>query len=140
MKRKLLLFLFALLSFALHADDKNHRMVIYFKNGEQVNFIIKENPVVTFNGKNIRVKTKIYTVECLRSEIEDIRFEEISTNVEVIDYHGNGTMTIFDASGRIVSLVNSDSPKADKCLLESFKPGLYIIKLPNQQTIKMMKK
>lgn len=140
MKRNLLLFIFALLSFALHADDNNHRMVVYFKNGEQVNFVLKENPVVTFNGKNIRIKTNIYSIECLRSEIENLYFEEISTNVEAIDYIGNGMITIYNASGRILSSVNSNSSKSGKCLLESFSPGIYIIRFPNKQTVKMIKK
>ena len=140
MKRNLLLFIFALLSFALHADDNNHRMVVYFKNGEKVNFILKENPVVTFNDKNVRIKTNIYSIECLRSEIEDLRFEEINTNIEAIDYLGNGMITIFDASGRMVFSVNSNSSNSDKCLLESFSPGIYIIKFPNKQTIKLIKK
>ena len=140
MRIKQVLFLLAYITFSVNADSKNHRMVISFKSGEQLSFIVNDKPEVTFYEGNICVKTTKNSIDYLRSEIKNFHFEEITASVETIEYLGNGIITIFDLSGNIVASVKGGFTIAEKLLIDSFKPGMYLIKINNQQTIKYLKK
>lgn len=138
--RKILLLLIALLPMIVSADDvKKHRMIVSLKSGEKVSFVVSEKPEVTFDGDKFCVKTTKSTFDYLRSDINDFYFEESGTDLETLEYVGNGLATIYDMSGHIVTTLKEDSPQAAKLLIDSFKPGMYIIKIGNQ-SIKYLKK
>lgn len=138
--RKFLLLLIVLLPAIASADDvKKHRMIVNLKSGEKVSFVVSEKPEVTFDGDNFCVKTTKSTFDYQRSAINDFYFEESSTGIEAFEYVGNGLVTIYDMSGHIVTTLKGDSPKVAKLLIDSFKPGMYIIKIGNQ-SIKYLKK
>ena len=118
---------------------KKHRMIVSFKSGEKVSFVVSEKPEVSFDGDKFRVTTTKSSFDYLRSEIDDFQFEEISTGIESLEYVGNGVVTIYDISGHIVATQKGGSTKVAKLLIDSFKPGMYIIKIGNQ-TIKYLKK
>ena len=85
MRIKQVLFLLAYITFSVNADSKNHRMVISFKSGEQLSFIVNDKPEVTFYEGNICVKTTKNSIDYLRSEIKNFHFEEITASDETIE-------------------------------------------------------
>lgn len=138
--KKLFLFLIALLPLTVSAEDvKNHLMIVNLKSGEKVGYIVSEKPEITFEGDNFSVKTSKSTIDYLRSDIVDFYFEDTDTGIEALEYVGNGTVAIYDMSGNTLASLKGESPKTAKLLIDSYKPGLYIIKIGNQ-SIKYLKK
>ena len=142
MKKVLLLIIMTLLfSIGVFADSvKNHCLVIILKNGDQVSYIVSEKPELTFAGENLCVMTSTSYFEYLRSDVVDFHFEETETGIETLVYTGNNCVTIYDISGHQVAKLKGGNLKAAKLLIDSFIPGMYIIKIGNQQIIKYLKK
>ena len=115
-------------------------MVVSFNSGEHVDFVVSEKPQITFDGDKFCVKTSSSTFEYNRSDIVDFHFEETETGIESLEYVGSETITVYDMSGHQVATLRGESPKAAKILIDTFNPGMYIIKIGNKQTIKYLKK
>lgn len=121
-------------------EPRGHKMILSFKNGDDIAFVLKDKPQISFSGNQFVLDSSTGTFEYLRSDIEDFRFEEIETSVESIEYRGEGDVTIYDMEGRLVATLRNESLSSAKMYLNSFKSGMYIIKIGNQQTIKYLKK
>ena len=141
MKQLLLIFLLAFLPLGVSAEDtKSHRMVVSFKSGEHVEFIVSEKPLITLDGNKFCVTTSSSTFDYNRSDIADFHFEETETDIETLEYVGNEMITIYNMSGHQVATLRGESKKKKKILIDTFNPGMYIIKIGNKQTIKYLKK
>ena len=138
--RKFLVFLVTLLTLSASAEDaKGHKMVLCFKDGNKVAFVIKDKPQISFSGDKIVIESTNGSIDYLRSNVEDFHFDEIETSVESIEYNGEGNVYIFDLNGHLITMMKDDSLNSAKILLDSFKSGMYIIKIGNQ-SIKYLKK
>lgn len=125
---------------ANYTEAKSHKMVLSFKSGDKVTFVLSDKPVLTFAGDKLVVESSTGTIEYLRSDIDDFHFDEIETSVESIEYAGDDNVTIYDMNGRIVAKLGNESFESAKTYLNAFKQGMYIIKIGNKQTIKYLKK
>lgn len=117
-----------------------HKLIVLLKSGEKIAFVLKDKPQISFNGNQFVIDSTTGSIEYLRSDIEDFHFEESETNVESIEYSGDGNVTIYDINGHMLAKLNNESLNSAKLYLEGYKPGLYIIKIGNKQTIKYLKK
>lgn len=137
---RILIFLLALLPLAASSDGiKSHCMVVYLKSGDQVRFLVSEKPQITFENDVLRISSNTSTIDYIRSDVDEFYFEEIETGIETLEYVGDGVVSIFDMSGQLITTLRGETPQVAKFLLNSFKPGLYIIKIGNQ-SIKYLKK
>ena len=125
---------------ANYTEAKSHKMVLSFKSGDKVTFVLSDKPVLTFAGDKLIVESSTGTIEYLRSDIDDFHFDEIETSVESIEYAGDDNVTIYDMNGRVVAKLGNESFDSAKTYLNAFKQGMYIIKIGNKQTIKYLKK
>ena len=120
-------------------EPMGHKMILSFKNGDIVSFVLKDKPEISFSGGLFVIDSKTGAIEYQRSDIEDFHFEEIETSVESIEYSGNSSVTIYDMNGHLIANLRNESLNSAKMYLNTFKPGMYIIKIGNQ-TIKYLKK
>lgn len=125
---------------ANYTEAKSHKMVLSFKSGDKVTFVLSDKPVLTFAGDKLVVKSSTGTIEYLRSDVDDFHFDEIETSVEAIEYAGDDNVTVYDMNGRIVAKLGNESFESAKTYLNAFKQGMYIIKIGNKQRIKYLKK
>lgn len=118
---------------------KTFKMIVTLKNGEQVTFALSDKPEVSLTGERFVVNSTSNTIDCLRSDIVDFHFEEIATSVVPISYTGQDEIKVYDMSGHEVATHRGSLSEA-KIKMNSYSPGLYIIKIGNKVTIKYLKK
>ena len=121
------------------SPPKSYKMIINLKNGEQITFVLSDKPEVTFAGDRLVVNSTSNTIDCSRSDIVDFHFEEIKTDIASISYNGQDEIKIYNMSGQEVATHKGTLSEA-KIMLDSYRPGLYILKVGNKVTIKYLKK
>jgi hypothetical protein len=119
---------------------KAYKMIVSLKSGEHVSFILIEKPEITFTSVDLVVTTGLNKVDYLRADISDFHFEEIETGIASICYKGLEEVKIYNMSGLEVASLKGGSVSEAKLLLNSYKPGAYIIKVGNKVTIKYLVK
>ncbi len=153
MKKLILACLVAALSFPVFAagDEEVLCLVVAYTNGEEINFALAEEPVITYSNGTITVVGDEYTIEDLDLEdldryyfsetipggIDGITATDGSSTrfsdgkVYVTGLKGNDKVRIYTVDGRIVGSVSATSD-GNACIdLNGLKGGAaYILRTP----------
>lgn len=131
-------------------------LVLEFVNGDLVEYELAEKPVVKFSGDNLEVVSAAASAEYASADVKKFYFTLISTSIETatgsvlrFQYTDNENVTVsgttaktvllYDASGRLVGR-QSVSDGMAKVSLSALSPGVYILKLDNEQNIKIIRR
>ncbi len=74
--RKIRLTIFLLLMLLSPYAMAQNNLVVYLNDGSSATFPLPENPEITFAGENFKVISSTATIELLRSDVKDFRFEK----------------------------------------------------------------
>lgn len=104
-----------------------------------VTFSFEETPVVTFSEEILKASTGSISVEFPFNDIEKITFEDRPTSIQSVGIkEGNGMVSIYDISGRLIRKYKSVEGKTSVDL-SSLPSGIYVIN-DGKRTYKIIKK
>lgn len=134
MKRFLILLVQALLVAAVCAETK---MIIHQRHGGNVEVMLKDKPVATYEEKNLVVDTDVATMRFELREIEKVTFEDVATRIDAVSVrsHEDGTSRVYTLGGVLVKEVN-EGKEID---LSQLAKGTYVIK-NNKHSYKIIKR
>lgn len=128
---------------------------IYLKNGKSVVYSFSENPVITFANDKIKWQTNTASTSYSFSEfdhyelvsatdgIENIEADyKFSSNGNIVSIKGisdNDRIAVYDISGRVQNDCIDKNGSEATINLQSKPNGVYIIKLNNTNTYKIVK-
>lgn len=158
MKRNLLSFLLLLFSFmAVAQTEAQHKLVIYLNDGNRADFVLAEQPKITFSGDSLCVTSPTTTVEIARVAVKNFKFEKCEENESSIETpHSEVSITTRGESITLTGLTNGEiitvysidgkamakATAVDGCCtiaLDSLASGIYLINICTT-TIKYLKK
>ena len=144
MKRSIILMLGLCTLVGASAQEKALRVEL--TDGKAEYFKLAENPVMTFEGENVRIASTSLTSDYPRVDVVSMTFVDASAGIEapaqgVTVYSYDGTtfrcpgndITVYDLQG--VRLADT----ADSVNVSSFPSGIYVIRT-NNKSIKITKK
>lgn len=104
-----------------------------------VTFSFEETPVVSFSEEILKASTGSISVEFPFNDIEKITFEDRPTSIQSVGIkEGNGMVSIYDISGRLIRKYKSVEGKTSVDL-SSLPSGIYVIN-DGKRTYKIIKK
>ena len=158
MKRHLLSFLLLLCGFMAAAQaEAQHKLVIYLNDGNRADFVLAEQPKITFSGDSLCVTSPTTTVEIARVAVKNFKFEKYEENESSIEApHSEVSITTRGESITLTGLTNGEiitvysidgkamakATAVDGCCtiaLDSLASGIYLINICTT-TIKYLKK
>ena len=158
MKRHLLSVLLLLCGFMAAAQaEPQHKLVIYLNDGNRADFVLAEQPKITFSGDSLCVASPTATIEIARVAVKNFKFEKYEENESSIEApHSEVSITTRGESITLTGLTNGEiitvysidgkamakATAVDGCctiVLDNFTRGIYLINL-NTTTIKYLKK
>ena len=146
---------------------ETNTLVLNFKDGRQWSVFFEREPVVSFSGSTIAVTGQINNasvklISCDRSEISDYRFEKRSTDDvnaigkvskkelkiiqegDVIYFYGltgaGKTIRVYDLYGKAYPATTSSDGTSEIFSLYGIPKGIYVVRIDNKQSIKIIKK
>lgn len=146
-------FLFSVVS--LHAVSTH--LVLELKSGEKYLFLIKENPAMVFSERSVVIEGKSdcsYLVENVKGYhfiSDEVTATESFTNSDIFitqtddktflisNIDGSSVVYVVDLSGVVLSSVPADENGVASVTLPQSK-GLYIIKVGNNKSFKVLRK
>lgn len=100
-----LLFLFLITVLSVHADDE--ALVIKKKNGTEISFPLTTQPVITFDGLVMRVKSNTKDVSFDFSDLEKYNFQERPVEG---DANADGQVNVTDIVATVNKIMGNDDP------------------------------
>lgn len=155
--RYIALCLFLMLSFrAAFAADNADRLILNYVNGESVEILLSEMPVITFEGDELKLSTTSTTLKCPLADLQDYTFDGASMSLDdrlipnfsfkqdgdlltVKSADGKPNIKLYDIQG--IEMSPAVRIADDACLIsiEDFVPGVYVILIDNH-SFKIVKK
>lgn len=141
------------------AQESQSALIVDMASGETHSFLLSEKPEIIFEDKSLRLRTSKVEVSFMRSDIANCHFAKIQTSINQVsnnelrivsleenrlDIYGlnnpEETVNVYDLNGHICNAdVQMYGNKA--CIFLTALPnGVYIIKIGNRQTIKIIRK
>ncbi|MBQ5751402.1 MAG: hypothetical protein IIV89_01010, partial [Bacteroidaceae bacterium] len=110
MNRSLLSFLLLLCGFIAAAQaETQHKLVIYLNDGNTADFVLAEQPKITFSGDNLCVTSPTATIEILRVAVKNFKFEKCEENENSIEApHSDINITTQKESITLTGLTNGE--------------------------------
>lgn len=126
MKKLIMVLAMALMAIGVKAETK---LIIHQKDGAEVDVLLKEKPVGTYEGAEFVVTSEDAVLRFPLSELAKITFEEDATRVEsvTVQSKGSGMSRIYDISGKLVKTL----PEGETVDLTDLQRGIYIVKNNN---------
>ena len=128
------------------ATAQEKALRVELTDGKAEYFKLAENPVMTFEGENVRIASPALTSDYPRADVVSMTFVDASAgisapaqNATVYSYDGTtfscpgNAITVYDLQG--VRLADA----ADSVSLAGFPAGVYVIRT-NNKSIKVTKK
>ena len=151
MKKKILLFLLALLPLAANADDA--QIVIKQKSGNETVLKLSTNPVITFEGEKMVVASDVIQISIPMDDIDDYVVSDGTTAIEPVKAQPQYTrghvifsgmpagspVYIHTLNGKVVAKQAADASGKADVSLENLPKGAYIISSQNS-SIKVINK
>lgn len=158
--RRLILFMCCLLfvSFA-RAQTEKTALVLLFTNGGTQSFLLQDEPILTFEGSILTVVSNSIRAAYPRSDISEFYFELRPVGIQekkkddlCFVYLNNNQVVVqgltekdkdirvFDVSGIICGVETVYDGTTATISLDKLNRGVYIIKINNRQSIKIVKK
>jgi hypothetical protein len=155
MKKKLLLLVLALLPMKMLANDT--AFVVELNNGTTANYYLQDKPTLTMEGSKINFSTTTVQASYERDEVKKFYFinetsgvKEMAKNslvykqidadhFEIIGLSQNDQITVCDMTGRLIGDVSRTKDKVT-VNLSGHQKGIYLIKVGDSETIKIIRK
>jgi hypothetical protein len=155
MMKKLLLLVMALLPMRMLANDT--AFVVELNNGTTANYYLQDKPTLTMEGSKINISTTTVQASYERDEVKKFYFinetsgvKEMAQNslvykqidadhFEIIGLSQNDQITVCDMTGRLIGDVSRTKDKVT-VNLSGHQKGIYLIKVGDSETIKIIKK
>lgn len=154
--KKLLLIAFLFIGIVAKADNL---LVIEMKDASKVTFNLEEKPTIHFSDDKLLLESekvaaeynlnnvlKFYFTKIINTDIENIKEEikeiHFSYFDEVLDIEGieeNDIISIYNISGKIVDINYNRNSNNAKISLRELPKGIYIVKVSEKHTIKILK-
>ena len=145
MKLKLLLILLFIATLSTYAD--NARVVIKQKSGNETILELATNPVITFSGEDMVVKTNLTTISIPLGDIDNYTAYDGTTDIRSLSddpQYVNGHVIfsglaqgaearVYTIDGRFVSRQPADASGRVDISLDSLPKGVYVISTPNSK-------
>ncbi len=161
MKKTLLALTLLLLSSALYAGEKKV-LSVFMTDGTNVSFYLKEQPLVTFVGDDVKIVSTTEEAVIARAQVDRFEFltdmpagiEEIEAdddetsrgNIEILKeaiyisgMTPNSRALLFSLKGQMLASATADGEGNASLSLESLPAGIYLINY-NKTTIKFIKR
>lgn len=130
----------------LTAIPSNTCLRLSLTNGSSETYLLDEQPVLTYPGQNLLIKTSKISTEYPREEVKKIDFiEDTNSSVEVSDISTTYSFAdnVFYCEGNEIHVYNTSGQKVatgfDRVSLRDLSSGIYIINI-KKQTIKLIKR
>jgi len=154
MKKQILLMI---LSLPLVAMAGNMAFVIELSNGTTANFLLQDKPTLRMEDTKINISTNTVQASYEKAEVKRFYFTNEASGVkkmapnnivykqidgdrfEIIGLSKNEQITVCDITGGLICDVSRTNDKAT-INLSGHKQGVYLIKVGNCKTIKIIKK
>ena len=155
MKKKLLLLILAVLPMRMLANDT--AFVVELNNGTTANYYLQDKPTLTMEGSKINFSTTTVQASYERDEVKKFYFinetsgvKEMAKNslvykqidadhFEIIGLSQNDQITVCDMTGRLIGDVSRTKDKVT-VNLSGHQKGIYLIKVGDSETIKIIRK
>lgn len=154
--KKLLLIAFLFIGIVAKADNL---LVIEMKDASKVTFNLEEKPTIHFSDDKLLLESekvaaeynlnnvlKFYFTKIINTDTENIKEEikeiHFSYFDEVLDIEGieeNDIISIYNISGKIVDINYNRNSNNAKISLRELPKGIYIVKVSEKHTIKILK-
>lgn len=123
MKRILILLFITLSTISVSAQKK---MIIHQKNGSNIEVMLKDQPVATYEGTEFVVTTDEATLRFEIVSLEKVTFEDVSTSVEALTILSTdaGASSVYDLNGKLIKTL----PEGAQVDASSLPQGTYIVK------------
>lgn len=149
--------MFSVCSF-LGAKAEGKALFIEGTDGSKTAFVLSEKPEVTFVGKVLRVSVNGKNTDFEISGVKQFRFNDAATDIEMLKaddtkifyqlgdkviiegIRANVPVQLYSVSGTLLKGRVSFSDDHAEVSFTSLPKGIYLIKISNQQTIKIYRK
>lgn len=145
------------------ASDLVHALIIELNDGNAITYFLPDKPEVTFEGKDLNIKTRYVEAQYEISQIQDFHFIEKeyesgindiyeSTEGKVyftwidkstIEIHGvtpDSHLLLADISGKLYPVSPQSGMDSVIISVADLPDGVYILSINNLHTIKFFKK
>lgn len=132
------------------------QLVIEKTDGSRTVFRLSEKPTVTLAGDGFQVKSNLLETNFLRAEVVKFYFEAEETGVKQADRNScrisctddwkwmvegyEENVKICEVSGREVNVKAERTGKVQRLDLSRLPKGVYLLVLPQKQSVKIYKK
>ena len=155
MKKTLILIILFVWSIGNIAQTVTQQLVVWQKSGEKVYFDLAEEPVTTFEGSQLVIKTTKttvfyqlenvlrYTYEGIKSGVDLMpgeRSVSISREADVVTFYNlpqGTTVSLYSANGMLIEQQTTDG-QSHTLSVKNRPSGVYLVKAGNE-TIKLLK-
>ena len=156
---KKLTILLAMLGMGWCYASGSHQLLVKKTDGSTIRYVLADEPVVTFSGTKVCIKSTKAEASYERSAVSKYYFETISDGIAEVttsptdlrfDYSNADKVTIYgiteassvnvyDVTGKQMPVLITSSAEAVSVNLSSLSSGVYVIALPNHPSIKIKK-
>ena len=127
MKKKTLIlaFLLGIVSLPLMANNDGPCIVFQMSDGTTMSYLLSDDPVITFDGDNLVLKTIKDDLTAPYKKIISFSYTGVSTGVAKVAVTGKTTSTfIYTAEGKLFMKLH----KGEALNTEQLPQGLYVVK------------
>lgn len=160
-KKRLLTWVICCLAWAsaAYAQNSQTALVVRMADDAVESFYLSEKPEVTFEGQDLKIVSSEIEVKFPRRDIRDVYFDKVETGIRPVAinelrfvYQNDSEITlygltgddksirVYDASGQLTNADIRLSGNFATIGLSSLRKGVFIIKVGNRQSIKIIRK
>lgn len=153
---KILRTLWVALLFLPMAAMAQSQLAVKLVDESVVRFVLTDKPVITFEGEQLLIKSDAAEATYARADVAEFYFEPVGTSIErtttgnlrfsyldnetVCVEGGKTALQLYDNSGRLLQAPVSTVGTQQTLSLNGLPTGVYLIKISQQQSIKIFKK
>ena len=129
-RNSLLLLLLLLPLTTLASDFSNRTLVFEMIDGQRINYVLEEEPRISFSGKEVVVSTKGQTnARFLFSNIRKYYFVSMGNgNITISNAPVNSEISVYKADGCVVDRLRVGVDGKASLSLDEYASGVYVIK------------
>ncbi len=137
--------------------EEQEALMVNFKNGTRVVYILAERPVATFSTDKLHIESTSLADDYTIADIANFKFDKVSSisKIEADDirvYYTDGEnlrleglsqgelVTICDTKGCIITKAKSNADGKITIQVSSLPYGVYIVSLSSGKTFKLLNK
>lgn len=144
---------------AAYAQNKQTALVVRMADDAVESFYLSDKPEVTFVGQDLKIVSSKIELNFLRRDIKEVYFDKVETGIMQVAtnelrfvYQNDSEIVLlgltdvdksirmYDANGQLSHADIWFSGNSATISLSSLHKGVYIIKIGNRQSIKIVRK